>query len=188
MTIQLEDYPIDASKANKPDGLCTPVHGAFNCRLEYLYAPGTKCLDSYKEKHMAHTLHLPQAKSHRLLSWGLASAFTALLLLSGCASTPKPPTSALQAAEQAIASAERASVADYAAVELSTARDKLSAAHSAVQEQKMILAQRLAQQARADAELASALAEVAKARVVNEQMQKGTDTLKMEMKRKTGDQ
>lgn len=94
----------------------------------------------------------------------------------------------VQAAEQAIASAERASVADYAAVELSTARDKLSAAHSAVQEQKMILAQRLAQQARADAELASALAEVAKARVVNEQMQKGTDTLKMEMKRKTGDQ
>jgi hypothetical protein len=57
-----------------------------------------------------------------------------------------------------------------------------------VQEEKMVLARRLAQQARADAELASARAEVAKARVVNEQMQTGTDTLKLEMQRKTGDQ
>jgi putative cell wall-binding protein len=94
----------------------------------------------------------------------------------------------LQAAEQAITSAERARVADYASVELSDARDKLSAAHSAVKEEKMVQAQRLAKQARADAELASARAEVARARVVNEQMQKGTDTLKQEMQRKTGDQ
>lgn len=137
---------------------------------------------------MANTLHLAKAKAHPLLSLGMAPAFAALLLLGGCASTPQPPTSALQAAEQAIASAEKARVADYALVELSAARDKLSAARSAVQEEKMVLARRLAQQARADAELASARAEVAKARVVNEQMQQGTDTLKLEMQRKTGDQ
>lgn len=137
---------------------------------------------------MAQTLHLPKAKENKFLSLPLAPAFAALLLLSSCASTPQPPTSELQAAEQAIASAERARVADYASVELSAARDKLSAARSAVQQEKMVQAQRLALQARADAELASALAEVAKARVVNEQMQKGTDTLKQEMQRKTGDQ
>lgn len=51
----------------------------------------------------------------------------------------------------------------------------------------MVQAQRLAQQAKADAELAYARAEVAKARVVNEQMQKSTDTLKQEMQRTTGD-
>lgn len=130
---------------------------------------------------------LPKAKGKTFLSLHLP-ALAALLLLGGCASTPKPPMAELQAAEQAIASAERARVADYASVELSAARDKLSAAHSAVKEEKMVLAQRLAQQAKADAELASARAEVAKARVVNEQMQKGTDTLKLEMKRKTGDQ
>lgn len=132
-------------------------------------------------------IHLPKAKGNTFLYLHLP-ALAALLLLGGCASTPKPPMAELQAAEQAIASAERARVADYASVELSAARDKLSAAQSAVKEEKMVLAQRLAQQAKADAELASARAEVAKARVVNEQMQKGTDTLKLEMKRKTGDQ
>lgn len=137
---------------------------------------------------MAQTYYLPKAKENHFLSLLLAPAFAAWLLLSACASTPQPPTSDLQAAEQAIASAERARVADYASVELSVARDKLSAAHNAVQEENMVEAKRLAQQARADAELASARAELAKARVVNEQMQKGTDTLKQEMQRKTGDQ
>lgn len=146
---------------------------------------------------MAQSIHLLKAKGNRSLSLrtvtastskSLGSALAALLLLSGCASTPQAPTSDLQAAEQAIASAERARVADYASVELSEAREKLSAARSAVQEEKMVLAQRLAQQAKADAELASARADVAKARVVNEQMQKGTETLKQEMQRKTGDQ
>ena len=72
-------------------------------------------------------------------------------------------------------------------VELSEARDKLTAARSAVQEEQMSRAQRLAQQARVDAELATARAEVAKAKVVNEQMRIGTDTLKQEMQRTTGD-
>jgi electron transfer flavoprotein alpha subunit len=146
---------------------------------------------------MTQSIHLPNAKRNHRWSLNLVTAsssksigtaFAALMLLSGCASTPQAPTSDLQAAEQAIASAERARVADYASVELSDAREKLSAARSAVQEEKMVLAQRLAQQAKADAELASARAEVAKARVVNEQMQKGTETLKQEMQRKTGDQ
>lgn len=146
---------------------------------------------------MDQTIHLPKAKGSNCLSLHLTpvsasksigTVFVGLLLLSGCASTPQQPTSDLQAAEQAIASAERARVSDYASVELSDARDKLSAARSAVQEEKMVKAQRLAQQAKADAELASARAEVARARVVNEQMQKGTDTLKQEMQRKTGDQ
>lgn len=137
---------------------------------------------------MAQTIHLPTAIQNHGLSLRLLPAFAALVLLSSCASTPVPPTSDLQAAEQAIASAERARVADYASVELSVARDKLTAARGAVQEKNMTQAQRLAQEARADAELASAKAEVARARVVNEQMQKGTDTLKQEMQRKSGDQ
>ena len=144
---------------------------------------------------MAQTLHLPKAKENhglplRLPTAGkfVGSAVLGLLLLSGCASKPVPPTAELQAAEQAISSAERARVADYASVELSEARDKLSAARIAVRDEEMTKAQRLAVQARADAELASARAEVARARVVNEQMQKGTDTLKQEMQRNTGDQ
>ena len=142
---------------------------------------------------MSQITHSPNARRNHLLSLRttplrVVPLLAALIVLSSCASTPLPPTSELQAAEQAIASAERARVADYASVELSIARDKLSAANVAVQEKKMMQAQRLANEARANAELASARAEVAKAKVVNDQMQKGTDTLKMEMQRKTGDQ
>ena len=131
---------------------------------------------------------LPLAKSTPNLGRFIEIAVVVTLFLAGCASAPVPPRAELQAAEQAIASAERARVADYASVELSEARDKLAAARRAVQEEKMVQAQHLALQARVDAELASARAEVAKARVVNEQMQRGTDTLKQEMQRKTGDQ
>lgn len=144
---------------------------------------------------MTQTKNLSKVKANSGLSLRISStgnfigtAFAGLLLLGGCASTPLPPTAELQSAEQAIASAERARVADYASVELSEARDKLSAARSAVTEKQMNKAQRLALQARADAELASARAEVARSRVVNEQMQKGTETLKQEMQRNTGDQ
>lgn len=145
---------------------------------------------------MTQTVQLSKVKGNRGLSLRLVTAttgklmgtaVTGLLLLGACASAPQPPTADLQAAELAIANAERARVADYASVELSEARDKLTAARSAVQQEQMSRAQRLAQQARVDAELATARAEVAKARVVNEQMQKGTDTLKQEMQRTTGD-
>lgn len=145
---------------------------------------------------MTQTMQLSKVKGSRGLSLRVATATTnklmgtavaGLLLLGACASAPQPPTADLQAAELAIANAERARVADYASVELSEARAKLTAARSAVQEEQMSRAQRLAQQARVDAELATARAEVAKARVVNEQMQKGTDTLKQEMQRTTGD-
>lgn len=143
---------------------------------------------------MTQTMQLSKGKGNRGLSLRLATSTpyklmgtaVAGLLLGACASAPQPPTADLQAAEMAIANAERARVADYASVELSEARDKLTAARSAVQEEQMSQAQRLAQQARVDAELASARAEVAKAREVNEQMQKGTDTLKQEMQRTTG--
>ena len=110
-----------------------------------------------------------------------------LLLLTACASTP-PPNQALQAAEQAIATAEQARVADYASPELSEARDKLAASRAAIQQKNMVLAQRLADESRADAQLASAKAEAAKAKVVNDDMQKSNVTLKQEMQRNTDGQ
>lgn len=110
-----------------------------------------------------------------------------LFLLTACASTP-PPNQALQAAEQAIATAEQARVADYASPELSEARDKLTASRAAIQQKNMVLAQRLADESRADAQLASAKAEAAKAKVVNDDMQKSNVTLKQEMQRNTDGQ
>jgi hypothetical protein len=111
-----------------------------------------------------------------------STTLMSLLLLTACASAP-PPNQALQAAEQAIATAEQARVADYASPELSEARDKLAASRAAIQQKNMVLAQRLADESRADAQLASAKAEAAKAQLVNDDMQKSNVTLKQEMQR-----
>lgn len=105
-----------------------------------------------------------------------------MLLLIACASVPAP-TRALQAAEQAITHAETARVADYASPELNSARHKLAAAHVASQDEDMVLALRLAEQAKADAELAIAKAAAAKASVINEGMRHSNTILKQEMQR-----
>lgn len=115
-------------------------------------------------------------------------AVSGLLVLAACASRPVPPTEALRAAEQAIANAEQARVADYASVELSEARKELAAARTAVQQDQMVLAGRLALQSRTGAELALAKAEAAKARAVNDDMRKSAETLKQEMQRNPGAQ
>lgn len=98
-----------------------------------------------------------------------------------------PPTEAIRAAELAIANAEQARVADVSAPELREAHGKLTAARAAVVEKEMIAAEQLADEARVGAELASARFEWAKAKVVNEEMQKSIDTLKAEMQRNAGE-
>lgn len=104
------------------------------------------------------------------------------ILLAACASTPEP-TAELQAAQQAVADAERAQAAEHAAGELSQARTKLASANSAVQSEDMDEARRLAEQARVDAELASARTAAVKAQAVNEEMKRSTQTLLEEMGR-----
>jgi len=107
------------------------------------------------------------------------------LLVASCASTP-PPTATLQAAEQAISSAEKADAGRYAAAELGEARAKLASANDAVQEEQMILAERLGEQSRAAAELAAARSEAAKAAAVNEEMKRGNEALVEELQRSSG--
>lgn len=113
-------------------------------------------------------------------------AASGLLALTACASVPAPPTAALQAAENAIATAEQARVAEYAALELGAARKELAEARTAVQQNEMIRAERLAVQSRAGAELAMARAEAAKSKAVNDDLRKSTDTLEHEMQRHPG--
>ena len=116
----------------------------------------------------------------------LAAALAGFLALAGCATTPEPPTQALQAAESAIASAEQARVADYASAELRQAREKLAAARTAVRDEEMVKARYLAEESRVHADLASAKAEEIKAKAVNDEMQKSIETLKQEMRRVSG--
>jgi hypothetical protein len=116
----------------------------------------------------------------------VAMAATALLVLAGCATPPQPPTQALQAAESAISNAEQARVADYASAELTTARQKLALANTAVRNNQMVQAEYLAVESRTHAEVALARAEELKAKAVNDDMKKSIDTLKQEMQRATG--
>jgi len=110
-----------------------------------------------------------------------------LLVTVACASTPPLPSASLQAAQQSIANAERVEAGTHAAAELSEAREKLSAAQSAVEQKEMLTAGRLADEARAEAELAVAKTGVAKANAVNADMERSNATLVEEMQRKTGD-
>lgn len=120
------------------------------------------------------------------------SRLRALLLVAGlstlvaCASVPQPPAQELQAAELAITGAEQAGVGEYAALELNQSREKLAGAQLAVQEEDMLLAQRLADEARVHAELASARTASLKAAEVNAGMQQSIDALKQEMQRNSG--
>jgi hypothetical protein len=122
-----------------------------------------------------------QIKKRLLLS--RASAAILLLMLAACSSPQQEPTEALQAAELSITNAERARVADHASAELSEAREKLAAAYVAVNENEMIRAQRLAEQARVDAELAIAKSQAVKAADVNNDTQRNINILKHEMRR-----
>jgi hypothetical protein len=122
--------------------------------------------------------------SRRRLRFALIPAL--LFAATAFAGDPAPTTN-LQAAQQAIANAERVDAATHAGVELGEARGKLAAAQSAVQDKKMIAAQQFADEARAGAELAAAKAGAVKALAVNEDIKRSTATLVEEMQRKSGD-
>ena len=114
-----------------------------------------------------------------------AAAFTGMLMLAACASTP-PPTASLQAAHQAISNAERAEAGHYAAAELGEARSKLASADTAVSQQKMTMAEQYADESRVEAQLASAKTADLKARAVNDEMTRSNGTLIEEMQRNSG--
>ena len=124
------------------------------------------------------------AASRRL---GIVVPGLALSFLVSCASTPPVPAPNLQAAQLAIGNAERVDAANHAAAELGEAREKLSSAQHAVEQKDMVAAARLADESRAEAELAAARSGVAKANAVNDDMKRSTTTLIEEMQRKTGD-
>jgi hypothetical protein len=107
---------------------------------------------------------------------------TLLCSVMACSSVPEP-VAELQAAEQAILTAEQARVNTYAASELTQARQKLQEARAAVLQKEMLQASRLAQQSRLDAELALARAGAAEAMAVNDEMKKSTEILQQEMLR-----
>lgn len=113
-----------------------------------------------------------------------------LLASGGCASTPLPPTDAFQAADIAITNADQDKAAEFAPVELKSARERIVAARAAVgrdpEPRDIERARQLANEAQADAELASARTRSARAEAVNAELRKNIETLKLELQRKSG--
>jgi hypothetical protein len=108
------------------------------------------------------------------------------LLFAACAATPPVPDVALSSAKQAIAVADQERVADASSPPLSEARNKYSAAQTAVTEKRMAEADRLAEESRVDAELSTAQSQAAKSQAVNAEMIKSTQTILDEMQRNSG--
>jgi len=113
----------------------------------------------------------------------------ALVGLSACATTPRAPSDALQAAEIAISNAQADHAADFAPLEMQSALQNIAVAHQdalLADDPHRILARRFADDAQADAELASAMTKLAKADAVNADLQKSSNTLRQELQRRSG--
>lgn len=89
--------------------------------------------------------------------------FPLLLLLAGACSTTPAPTSELAAARSAVAQAQLTATLDAPGV-VASAQDKLARAEQAMQRGEHLHARLFAEQAEADARLAAATAENARAR------------------------
>jgi len=127
-----------------------------------------------------HNLNRPHSSIRLVTGVGLVGA---ILLLTACATAPKAPNAALSEARVAISTAEKADASRYAGPDLIEAREKLVQADNAVKDERMIQADRLAQQSRIAAELATARTETAKAEAVNAELSKGLDALNEELNR-----
>ena len=121
---------------------------------------------------------------------GVSFLACSLFASVGCASVSRAPTDAFQAADIAIANAEKEEASEFAPNELISARNKIAAAKSAVankpSESEVMRARRLAEEARSDAEFASARARDAREQAVNADLQKNNDTLRQELQRTSG--
>lgn len=130
---------------------------------------------------MNHTSTLKHARQLKM-----SLVLTGVLTLGACASMP-PPTARLDAAHRAIADAQQAEAGRFAPRQLGEARAKLASARAAVSAQRMTAAGQLAEESRAEADLALSMTTEAKARVVNDEMMRSTKILIDEMQRSSGD-
>jgi hypothetical protein len=125
--------------------------------------------------------------SHPILRLRAAAGIAGVLALAACASAPPAPTASLQAAQQAIVTAEQANAGHFASGELGEARAELASANAAVSDQHMVTAERLANESRTEAQLAFAKTAYVKAQAINDEMTRSNGALIEEMQRKSGD-
>lgn len=120
----------------------------------------------------------PLAGGIRVIGRGrLILTLAAALALAGCASVP-PPDSAMNVAQGQLQTARDAQAADYAPVDLGFAQDKFQQAQQAMAKRDYDKALTLAEESRADAELATAKARLAAERAQIEDKMARNDALR----------
>ena len=96
--------------------------------------------------------------------------------VSACGSKAPRPVSEIALADSALKNAESAGAQEHAPIELRVAREKKAAADAAMVDKKYSKAYRLTQEAKADADLARAMADVEKSRLA---LKEASDNIEM---------
>lgn len=107
-------------------------------------------------------------------------AAAGLVALGGCAGTA-PPTKQMTRSQAAVSQAEGAKAYEFAPVEFQAAREKLQQARNAMNDEDYKEAERLAEQAEVDANLAYTKARSAQSMRAVEQLQKDIEVLQREL-------
>lgn len=108
---------------------------------------------------------------------------TGILLLAGCSSLKTPATADVAVSKAAVENAASAGGMEYAPVEMTAAREKMTRANKAMLAKDYVLAEELAAQAQADAKLAQGKANSAKANLAADALQEDIRVLREEMNR-----
>jgi hypothetical protein len=121
----------------------------------------------------------------RGVTLGLLSALGTLGALGGCA-TAAPPNEAMAVATAAVNRASSGPTAAQAPIELRRAVDKLAAARVALSDGRNVEAQRLAEQADVDAQVAEMQAQRVRSVLAAQESDAAARALREELQRKTG--
>lgn len=128
----------------------------------------------------------PPAGQSNFRKSGIVALFLApAILMAGCSSGP-PPKTEMNLSKAAVARAtSNADTAQFAPVELQSAKDKLARAEKAMSEEKYELAKELAAEAQVDAKLAEAKSQSAKTQKAAQDSQEAIRLLREEANRNT---
>jgi hypothetical protein len=112
-----------------------------------------------------------------------AVCFATAILAAGCSSMKTPATADVAVSKAAVDNASSAGGAEYAPVEMRTAREKLALANKAMTDKDYKKADGLANEAQADAKLAQSKADTAKAQAASNALQDDIHVLREEINR-----
>lgn len=116
--------------------------------------------------------------------WRVVCYGIAVLLTAGCSSSLKTPATAdVAVSTAAVADAAGAGAAEFAPIDMKSARDKLALAQKAMADKDYKLASEMANEAQADAKLAQAKANSAKAQKAAQALQDDIRLLRDEVGR-----